>query len=192
MKKISIIATVMALLMASLFTMSASAQFSVGVKAGAGLTKFSEDADNDLKTKTGLVIGALGTYQIQPKLSVQAELLYSMQGAKEGKGSYDFNYINLPLTVRYNVWNNLQLHTGPQLGFLTSAKTNYMGDKEDVKDNVKGGDFAWLLGATYELKNGFLADIRFVKGLSDISDNDSDIKNTGIQLTVGYRFGTKK
>jgi len=192
MKKISIIVTAMALLMASLFTMNASAQMSVGVKAGAGLTNFSEKEDNDLSTKTGLVIGALGTYQIQPKLSVQAELLYSMQGAKEGKGSYDFNYINLPLTVRYNVWNNLHLHTGPQLGFLASAKTNYMGNKEDVKDNVKGGDLAWLLGATYELKNGFLADLRFVKGLTDVSDNNADIKNTGIQLTVGYRFGAKK
>ncbi len=132
----------MALLMTSLFTMGANAQFSVGVKAGAGVTNFSENADNELKSKTGLVIGALGTYQIQPKLSVQGELLYSMQGAKEGKGSYGFNYINLPLTVRYNVWNNLQLHTGPQLGFLTSAKTNYMGNKEDVKDNLKDGDFA--------------------------------------------------
>lgn len=192
MKKISIIVTALALLMASLFTMSANAQFSVGVKAGAGFTNFSENADNELKGKTGLVIGALGTYQIQPKLSVQAELLYSMQGAKEGEGSYDFNYINVPLTVRYNVWNNLHLHTGPQLGFLASAKVNYMGGKEDVKDNLKGGDFAWLLGATYELKNGFLADLRFVKGLTDISDNNSDIKNTGIQLTIGYRFGTKK
>lgn len=191
MKKISILVTAAALLAASLFTMQASAQVSVGVKAGVGLTNFNADYDAPLKTKPGLVLGGLATYFIQPKLSVQGELLLSMQGAKEGEGSYEFMYVNIPVAMRYNVWNGLHLHTGPQIGFRTSAKIKYMGEKEDIKENVKGTDVSWLLGATYELKNGFLADVRFVRGLTDISTTNSGVKNTGIQLTVGYRFGRK-
>lgn len=192
MKRISIVITSLALLVASLFTMLAQAQISAGVKAGVNFSNFTTGNDFDTKSKTGLVIGGFADYQVIPKLVLQGELLFSQQGAKEDNGSYDFNYISIPVTARYNVWNGLHVVTGPQLGFLASAKINEDGKKTDIKDNVKGSDIAWVIGAGYELPNGFMADLRWVKGLSDISDNDVKIKNTTVQFTIGYRFVKRK
>lgn len=187
MKKISIIITSVVLLVAVIGTMQAGAQISAGVKAGVNLSNFNAEYMN-LKTKPGLVAGAFVSYNFNPKWSAQGEVLYTMQGAKEPGGSYDFKYINIPLTARYNVWEGLHIHTGPQVGLLLSGKIKEDGEKYDIKDNLRSSDIGWVLGASYEWNKRFVADIRWVKGLTDISDNDSDVKNTAVQVTFGYRL----
>ncbi|HMR90804.1 MAG TPA: porin family protein [Chitinophagaceae bacterium] len=192
MTKISIAVMAIVLLAASLFTMQAQAQISYGAKAGIAITNFKADGESE-KSKTGLVLGAFGRYDFSGQFAAQAELLYAQSGAKESAGSYNFSYLNVPLLARYTAWKGLYLATGPQLGFLLSAHTKENnGDKEDIKEYLKGTDISWVIGAGYELENGIGADIRFVPGLTDISDNNANIKNTAVQVTLSYKFGKKK
>jgi len=191
MKRKSITITAIFLLMASLFTTQMHAQLSAGIKAGMNVAGFKSD-DDDQESKTGIVLGAFTAYSLTPKFDLQAELMFSQQGAKEGSGSYNFNYIVLPVIAKFSVWNNLYVSSGPQFGFLGSAKTKEDGEKEDIRDNVKSSDLSWIFGAGYQFKQGFVADMRFIPGLSDISDNSARIKNTVFQLTIGYRIGKRK
>ncbi len=181
---------IVGLLVSSLFTMQATAQTSFGVKAGATFSNFKGDQAEE--TKTGLVIGGFGTYNFTEKISGQLELLYTQLGARENGGSYDFSYVNVPLLARYNVWNGLNIETGPQIGFLLSGKTkSSSGNKTDIKHLLNKTDFGWVIGAAYELPNGAGAGIRYTPGFSDISTNSDDIKNTAFQITLSYRLGKK-
>ena len=194
MTKISTAIVAICLLAASLFTMQAQAQTSTyfGAKACIGITNFKSDGESE-DSKTGLVIGGFAGYNFSDRLAAQAELIYMQAGAKEGGGSYNFNYLGIPVLARYNAWKGLYLTTGPQISFLISAHTkNSSGDKTDIKELLKGTDFAWAIGAGYEHETGIGANLRFVPGLADISENSADIKNTAFQLTLTYTFGKKK
>lgn len=179
----------------SFFATTANAQFSVGAKAGLNFSKFTVSEDFITTSKTGVVIGGYAGYNVFPKFDVQLEALYSAQGAKEdpkyGGGTYNFNYIQLPIIARYKVWSNAYVITGPQVGFLLSAKTKGSGETEDIRKYVKGSDLSWVIGAGYEILDGLAADIRYIPGMKDISTNDNSIKNSGFRVTVGYRFWKK-
>ncbi len=190
MNKFSFVIVAAGLVVSSLFSMQAVAQISFGVKAGATFSNFKGDMAEE--SKTGLVVGGLAAYNFTEKISAQLELLYTQAGARENGGSYDFSYINVPLVARYNVWNGLNVETGPQIGFLLSAKTkNSSGNKTDIKHLLNTTDFAWVIGAAYELPNGAGAGIRYTPGFSDISTNSDNIKNTAFQITLSYRLGKK-
>jgi len=60
---------------------------SFGAKAGVNFANVGGDG-SDTDMKTGLHIGVIGEYGLTDKFSLQAEILYSMQGAKsESSGS---------------------------------------------------------------------------------------------------------
>ena len=61
---------------------------------------------------------------------------------------------------------------------------------DDAMDEMtKSIDFGIGAGAAYELPMGLMFDVRYNLGMSNISDVDGvDMKNTGIQLGLGYRF----
>src|SRR5262245_36351696 len=115
-----------------------------GVKAGMNLAnqKYSFDGISlDTKAKPGIHGGVFVLAMINEKFGVQPELLYSMQGSKwdfDGDdGKFKFDYINIPVLLRYNITEMISIHAGPQIGFLMSAEMeNEDGDTEDMKDDA--------------------------------------------------------
>ncbi len=192
MKKMTISVTAILLLLATLLTLQAGAQWAAGVKAGASISNFDEKSTHNLRNKTGGVIGGFAQYRFQPAVSVQGEVLFSMQGARMDNGTYDFNYVQVPVILQTRVWKALQVLTGPQLGFLVSANINEDGNKQDISDQTKSVEFSWIMGTSYEFENGFILDMRYVKGISGISIQNETISFNSIQLTVGYRLGRRK
>ncbi len=192
MKKMTISITAILLLLATLLTLQAGAQWTAGLKAGASISNFDEKSEHNLRSKTGGVFGGFAQYRFQPHVSVQGEILFSMQGARMDNGSYDFNYVQVPVLLQTRVWKTLQVLTGPQLAYLISANINEDGNKEDLSDQVRSVEFSWIMGTSYEFENGFIVDMRYVKGLSDITIQDEGIRNNSIQLTLGYRLGRRK
>lgn len=122
------------------FSTTIAQQVNFGAKAGANFATLNGDVD-DTSMKVGLHVGGVAEYMINEKFSLQAELLYSMQGAKnEYSESYSFNdyseiyseeatyklnYINLPVMAKYYLADNFSIVAGPQIGFLTSAKADF-------------------------------------------------------------------
>ena len=61
------------------------------------------------------------------------------------------NYLLASVMAKYTFSSGLSLETGPQLGFLLSAKEKYDGDTDNIKDAFKGTSFFWNFGLGYQL-----------------------------------------
>ena len=161
------------------FGVAAQAQeIKFGVKAGANFTNFAGD-DVDTDGATGFYVGGLVDIGISETFHVQPELLYSMEGADEA----GLDYLRIPIMAKYYLMEGLSLQAGPEVAFK-------MGAENDLLDEgTKSVDFGIGAGAAYELPMGLFFDVRYNLGLSNISeDEDGDLKNTGFQVGLGYRF----
>ena len=174
------------------------AQIKFGVKAGANFSKFSgSDAkldDISPKFKVGFAGGGLVNIKINEMLSVQPELLYSMEGTKYSQDGdkliYKTDYINIPIMVQYNTTSGFYAETGPQVGFLISAKATDGDNSVDVKDSFKGINFSWGVGLGYKLPAGIGIGARYNFGLANIvDDGDSKVQLGGLHVGVFYTFG---
>ena len=118
---------------------SLMAQFKFGVKASGNLSNIYVEDSTTTSMKPGFNIGVMGEYFLNDNISVGAELLLSMQGAKEtsegttlGKdwkntSSITTNNINLPIMIRY-YFGGLAVELGPQIGFCFGG--NFKNKKE--------------------------------------------------------------
>jgi hypothetical protein len=182
-------------LAASFFGATAQVQF--GAKAGANLANVVGDDAEEAKSKIGFNVGAFVEIPAGEKFSVKPELVYSLQGAKfeetgEDDVKFNLSYINIPVLAKYNIAEGFFAETGPQIGFLVSAKAK-QGDADgvDIKDTFKGTDFSWALGLGYELPEGFGFNARYNLGLSKLpEDGDGKVKNGVFQVGVFYKFGS--
>lgn len=161
-----------------------------GIKGGVNIANMHVENNTDYESRTGFYVGALAHIHIAEHFAVQPEVMYSTQGSELGtiKGKYD--YINVPVLLQYMTHNGFRLQTGPQVGFLVSAK-NKSGDLEvDVKDQLNTVDFAWSFGASYLSKVGLGLDARYNLGLTDILDDDAnpEAKHRVWQIGVFYQF----
>lgn len=161
-----------------------------GAKAGLNIADFGGDAETS-GSRTGLHIGGVAEIKLTETFSVQPELVYSMQGAKEEfagvEADLKFDYLNIPIMAKYYLMEGLSIEAGPQVGFLMSAKA----EDEDIKDGYKSIDFALNGGVAYDLPMGVFFQARYSAGLSDINDTegvDAKITNNVISLSVGYKF----
>jgi len=177
----------------AIFTLSVVSAQNVkfGVKAGLNSSTFTGDTDDDTKSKIGFNLGGFAEIKISDKFAVQPELLYSTQGAKFDEGSTTLGYINIPVMAKFFVAESLSLEAGPQIGFLTSAKSKFDGVSVDVKDELKSVDFGLNFGLGYDFTPNVYAGFRYNLGLSNIVDakgDDDEIKNSVLSLSIGYKF----
>jgi hypothetical protein len=178
----------------ALIGFSAIAQW--GVKAGVNLSDVN--GNEDAKMLAGFYGGFLYNARISEMFSFQPELVYSAQGAKISSTSENLrlSYLNLTPLFRYNTKSGFFAGTGPQIGFLLSAKDKAGGSSADVKEFFKDTDFSWAFALGYEIKSGFGFYGRYNLGISDI-DNDSGI-GTGTNglrnsvLQFGFRYMLQK
>ena len=134
--------------------------------------------------------GGYVTVMLGERFGVQPEVLYSGQGAKNGSYVNKFNYITVPVLLRYNFTDLFSIHAGPQIGVLMSAKADLGSGEEDVKDQLKSTDIGIAAGLGIDLPMGLNFGFRFVKGMTNIIKEDDDVKykNYALQLSVGYKL----
>jgi len=182
MKKLALVLTVFT---ASVFGVNAQVQF--GVKAGANFASIT-NADGG-KTLVSFNGGALAKIPVAEAFSVQPEAVFSGQGLKFEGGKTTLNYINVPVLATYTLPVGVFFQTGPQIGFLLSAKTKEDGGESvDIKSSLKSTDFSWALGAGYLTSMNLGFNVRYNLGLTKLADG-SDSKNSVFQVGVFYLFG---
>jgi len=183
MKKLALVLTVFT---ASIFGVNAQVQF--GVKAGANFSTITSAPGS--KTLVSFNGGALVKIPLVDALSLQPEVVYSGQGAKYDGGKTTLGYINIPVLAKYSLPVGVFFETGPQLGFLLSAKDKVDGqDAVDIKSGLKSTDLAWAFGAGYVIPDVNLGvDVRYNLGLTKLADGSSS-KNGVFQVGVFYLFG---
>ena len=177
-----------------------SGAISIGVVAGVNFASINGDDTDNLSSLTGIHAGVVVDIPLGEMFSVQPGLVYSTQGAEYAEsegydGKFKFDYINLPVIFKYEVADGFTLEAGPQVGFLMSAKDEFEspGDpgEDDIKEEVKGIDFAASIGIGYTMASGLNIGARYNLGLSDLPDSDDfDVnwKNGVFQVSLGYFF----
>ena len=179
------------LLIASTAATAQHAEF--GVKAGLNAAKFSNQSGSNYKLNPSFHIGILEHIHINKMFAVQPEVVFSLQGAKYNfentSGKIHLGYINVPVLFQLMTESGLRFETGPQIGFLVSAKSKLGNASEDIKSEFKSTDFSWAFGVGYITPSKFGFDVRYNAGISDITkDNESNVKNNVIQAGVFYQF----
>ena len=141
--------------------------------------------------------GAYLNYFFLDKIAIQPELLVSGKGSKWDDPYFDtkdlLTYIDLPILIRYQPVKLLNIHAGPQVGYLISAvQDDLSGDeKMDIMDWYNNADIGLVFGAEANLPLNINLTVRYILGLSEVTNDVEYIepwKNNFIQVSVGYRI----
>jgi hypothetical protein len=222
MKKIILTLTVSFAMLAQ--SAYAQIRFDLGVKGGLNFAGLSNVSTSNLKAsyenRTGYHFGAYAMIKIT-KFAIQPEIIFSRQGQNytlpnsTSNLTSNFDYINIPVMVKFYVAGGLNLQAGPQFGFLSSATGDVINtvngsissttSSADLKTFVKSSDVSLAVGAGWDLPFGLNLTARYNIGLSDINQKTggiipsvgnstisslgtSEAKSQVVQISVGYRF----
>lgn len=189
MKKYSLLALFM------LSSVAMFAQVSGGIRLGMNIANQKAEIDGNSDTgdsKIGFLGGFYLTADVSEKFAVQPELMFSGMGSqdKDADIQIPFNYLSIPVLLRYNITENFNLQAGPQIGFLLSAKATYGGNSVDIKDSFKGTDFGAAFGFGTDFGK-FNAGARYYIGLANVAEDASSgdtFKNNTFQIFLGYKL----
>ena len=175
-----------------------SAQVKFGVKAGYNLATLTTSGDASgmgISSKSDFSGGLFASVPLFSSCTLQPEVLYSGQGAEGKDGIIDvklnYSYLNVPVLFKYQHASGLFAETGPQVGFLLSAKLKEAGQTSDAKDGTESVDFSWAFGVGYMISKINLGiDARYNLGLTDINKDatNGSIKNSVFQFGLFYQF----
>lgn len=163
-------------------TMAAEAQsVKFGIKGGANFAKLEGD-NIESEMITSYHFGVATEIKALPMLAIQAEALYSSQGAKvEGSDDIKLDYVSVPVLAKfYVVPSILSLEAGPQFSFLVN-------DNLDETIEAKSFDMAIAGGLGVNIIKSLTVQARYVVGLTE-TVKDSEAKNSIIQLSAIYYF----
>ena len=170
----------------------------------------------EAESKTSFNAGVFANIPISEMFRFQPEIAFSSQGGKlhgpsaSGTGptyEQDLHYLTLPLNFQLMTSKGFFIQTGPQLGFLVSAKTkNVSGttavsNDGDNKDDFDKLDFAWSGGVGYLSRIGLGIDLRYNIGIANVVADDARTnapfkgqtwKNSVGQFSLIYHFGANK
>lgn len=193
---------VLTLIAAAILCMSASAQVQFGAKVGFDMTNFwGEDAEHGMKPS--YQAGLMMEYKFSSKFAIAPEVVFASQGGKfkaidmnlfgldvSKTVTYNTNYINVPLMLKFYATPDFSVDFGPQVGFNVYSKATVEDmDAIDLKEITKSVDFGLGLGGTYNLTENAFIQARYTLGLTKVFDvDDSNEKNGNIQLAFGMKF----
>ena len=175
----------------------AQASVSVGLKAGLNVANVNTTSVGAaFNSRTGYHAGAFVSVKLT-KIAVQPEVIFSQQGTTVNVSGTNiesnFNYINIPVMLKFYLISGLNLQAGPQFGFLTSATgadpTGVATGTVDIKSYLKSTDVSIGLGAGFDIKS-LCIDARYNIGVTEINDaaGTSATKNQVFQLSLGYKL----
>ena len=191
-------------LSAVLISMSAMAQVEFGMKAGFDMTNFwGENVLHGMKPS--YQAGVFMEYHFNDKVAIAPEVTFASQGGKfklaqdvfgfdvtalglkDVDVTYNTNYINVPVMLKFYATPSFSIDLGPQVGFNVYSKATAEDNTLDLKDGTKTVDFGVGLGATYHLTENVFVQGRYTMGLTNTFDK-GEAKNGNIQLAFGYKF----
>jgi len=189
---------VLSLFAALLLTQAMMAQFHVGIKGGANITKIKGQSFKD-KFSYGYHLGGFTEIGFGGKLGIQPEVLFNQYVTTVDSNfnhvyqnvfnpAYQIhvklNYLSVPILLTYKLLGNfLTLQAGPQVGILVDQDKTLL---QNGGNAFKKGDFSMLAGA--QVKVGAIrVNGRYAIGLKNINDidNQDQWKSQGFQLSVG-------
>jgi len=178
-----------------------------GIKAGLSVSNLATN-DGDIEkdeSRKGFTAGVFANYPIGI-FAIQPELLFTQKGATYsdlGNGvQAKIDYIELPVSLQFNLLSPLYVYAGPQFSYLTSSRVEYeVTSNTDViidndESNYNRFDVGGVIGVGLRINTAFI-DARFSKGYIDFDKNRTfesavfearNLRNFNFQLTAGFGF----
>ncbi len=177
----------------ALVTFAASAQISIGPKAGINLANWSvenSEENGDYQSRMGYQFGVVAEIRINDHFAIQPEFNLIQKGAKQEFSEVDsligsistktniaFNYLEVPVLIKAGTSfgpARVDLLAGPSFGYALSGKVkeeftlNGETEKDEIdvdfkEDEVKRTDVGLQLGAAFSFNLGESAKL-FVDG----------------------------
>jgi hypothetical protein len=180
-----------------LFSQAIMAQFHIGIKGGANITKIDGVSFKD-QFKYGYHIGGFAEIGLGHKFGIQPEVLFNQYSStidsnykhiyqnvfNSDQTSVKLNYLSIPILLSYKVLGNfLTLQAGPQFSVLINQDKTLL---QNGGEAFKKGDFALVGGAQLKL-SAIRITGRYVVGLNNINDidNQDQWKSQGFQVSLG-------
>ncbi len=186
---------------------NAQSKFRPGIRGGVNFAHLTQTDNPNEKysTRTDFYVGAFGALNLSKVYTLQPELNYSRQGAKyefidENNIRYNseikVSYLSLGVANKFK-FNKFNIHLGPTLDIkvkdggkklgATYNDANYYNDYYD--DDLTTIDFAFFLGAGFDITKNFGIEARIKKGIIPVNDNgDWDSTNVVFQTGITYTF----
>lgn len=174
---------------------AATAQFHVGAKAGANITKIDGKSFKE-QFKYGYHVGGFAEIGFGNKLGIQPEVLFNQYNTTVdsnfshiyqhafNNNNVKLNYLSIPILLNYKLFGNfLTLQAGPQFGVLINKDKNLI---QNGGNAFKDGDLSMIGGVQLKLSS-LRINGRYVVGLNNINDldNQNKWKSQGFQLSLG-------
>ena len=185
------------LLTVLLVSTAAMAQFHIGVKAGANITKIEGKSFKE-QFRSGYHLGGFAEIGFGKKFGIQPEVVFNQYSTRVDSNfshiyenvfnpgyasNIKLNYLSVPLLLTYKFLGPLSLQAGPQFAVLIDQNKTLLQNGQQA---FKNGDFSMVAGAQLKLLK-FRLTGRYVVGLNNINDidNQDKWKNQTIQLSLG-------
>ena len=184
-------------LVIAVFTFSAAnAQFHLGIKGGANMSKITGKSFSE-EYEFGYHLGGFAEIGLGNKFSLQPEVLFNQTNQYTSSEFDDLyqnvlsseisniklNYLSVPILLNYKASNFVSLQLGPQFGILMDQNKNLL---ENGQEAFKNGDFSMLGGLQFKLSS-FRIYGRYALGLTNLNDidNKDKWKSQGFQVGIG-------
>lgn len=159
-----------------------SFSFSQDIKYGIHFATNVSNMDYDINGirenphRNGFVFGAFVNFGLTETLAVMTELQYSPEGAN--LQYYKTDYLNLPVLLNYTVYGGFKVGVGPQVGLKIHKKN----------DGFRNLVFSGVGFAEYMITDEVGIDFRYLYGISNVFDDDINIKATQGVMQFGFTY----
>lgn len=193
------------------FSVKAQYNAVLGITGGANFSSLTSKEWKESYRKAGFYFGILTNAQITNKFSIQSELLYARYRSdvivwtlpRLSKIEYSFDYIQIPIAGKFDIFRGLSIEMGPSFSFLVREEgyrpwsTNVVDvngnliNQKDIDPHGRMFEFGGLVGVSYELNKSWLVSARYIQGLSDPFNSQSsweNAKNNAFRFGLGYIF----
>lgn len=144
-------------------TLSGQSSTDFGIKGGANFTFFKVAEDTfgtNPETATGFYFGGFMDFEVNNKFSIQPEILYIVLN--------DFNFINAPIYMKYEVVHNFHFLVGPSINYLFDFFVNKLKIRGDI-------------ATAYQLTQKLDIHIKYTLGFQEITPN-------GLFVGLGFKL----
>lgn len=170
----------------------------IGVKAGYNYASLKGDLNEGLSLSEnhGFYAGLSLDFPFSKLFSFQTEALYSRVGGKisgteSGSVNLVLDYLSVPTLAKITIYRGLSASVGPQFSFLldNSDFIFVQGSTEKIVDKkaIDFFDLAFTGGLSFKTDLGWVFDVRFVQGVTNIFDaSDKSLNQAG--FSPNYLF----
>ena len=188
-----------------LFTVSAQAQVSYGIKGGLNFPKLyvsatesGVTASTTTKTSTNFYVSGYANVPAATNFAIQPGISLQGKGGKQDGASLNFMSIEIPLNAVYSIptgtIGSVFFGAGPYVGFNVAGQTKSDNVKVDIEfgsgqDEINIVDYGVNFHLGYTLPNGFLVNGCYGLGLAHVGNYDvAKVTNRVFSFGVGFEF----